>query len=159
VIDELESLWRTFTRAQQAAAGSMWEPLDDEESWRRARERHALRLASDSFLLLARRNQELIGYALLGVIREPQSTIWALRRREAVLHYICVGRENQRTGVGRALITAIEQELQAEGVERILLHALAGNHQARRFYRQHGFAEMEVGMIRCIAPGDDDRKL
>lgn len=44
------------------------------------------------------------------------------------------------TGVGHALITAVEQALRADGHETAYLWVLEGNERAARFYERHGWA-------------------
>ena len=44
------------------------------------------------------------------------------------------------TGVGHALITAVEQALRSDGHETAYLWVLEGNERAARFYERHGWA-------------------
>ncbi len=44
------------------------------------------------------------------------------------------------TGVGHALLTAVEQALRSDGHETAYLWVLEGNERAARFYERHGWA-------------------
>lgn len=49
--------------------------------------------------------------------------------------------EHWSTGVGHALLSAAEESLRQSGFQHALLHVLAGNERAERFYERHGWRE------------------
>jgi len=60
---------------------------------------------------------------------------------QAELESIAVAAEAQRQGIGRKLISALREELKAEGVREVLLEVRASNQRAIGFYRSLGWYE------------------
>lgn len=60
------------------------------------------------------------------------------------LYWICVHPESQRTGVGRALQSHVEQFIRSRGGERIVLETSSqpGYERTRSFYRRAGYGEV-----------------
>jgi len=67
--------------------------------------------------------------------------IASLMPPEAELESIAVAPENQRQGIARALLRALEVDLRAAGVTAILLEVRPSNAPARALYRALSFAE------------------
>jgi len=72
------------------------------------------------------------------------------------LYWICVHPESQRTGLGRALQSHIEQFIRSRGGERIVLETSGQTSYelTRRFYRSAGYRE--VGRIKDFYKAGDD---
>jgi GNAT superfamily N-acetyltransferase len=139
-LDEPAPLWRSFAAHSTAVGVPIGPPLDPRESWHRARRQHAAHLDHPgSFLLLAEHDSRVIGYALISVESIP-NTMWDVDHRRARLEYLSVQPEDRNHGVGSALINATKAELRAVGLRRLTLGVLAGNEDAQRLYRRHGFA-------------------
>jgi len=51
---------------------------------------------------------------------------------------MCVATERQRHGVGTALLNALEEKLNNQGVEKLYLHT-ARDTSAQTFYQKNGF--------------------
>ncbi|MFC6963848.1 GNAT family N-acetyltransferase [Halocatena marina] len=51
-------------------------------------------------------------------------------------------------GIGSALLSTAEDELEADGIEIITLDVMASNRAARRFYSRHGYATHRVTMAK-----------
>ncbi len=60
---------------------------------------------------------------------------------QAELELIAVSKSAQRRGIGRALFTALADELRAVAVSEFLLEVRASNQQALAFYRSLGWIE------------------
>ena len=56
--------------------------------------------------------------------------------------YVRPGARNR--GVGKRLLDAAEQALREAGAEVVSLDAMAGNEDARRFYRRHGYTPHRI---------------
>jgi ribosomal-protein-alanine N-acetyltransferase len=63
---------------------------------------------------------------------------------EAELQNMAVDPENQRRGIGRALLEAGAQRLQSAGVRRIFLEVRTSNTAARRLYSSTGFRARSI---------------
>ena len=81
--------------------------------------------------LLGQIEGETVGFAI-GTI-EQWDTIKHFHLKE-----MCVIPAQQKRGVGAALLDALEENLQAEGVERLFLHT-ARDAPAHSFYEKQGF--------------------
>jgi ribosomal-protein-alanine N-acetyltransferase len=60
---------------------------------------------------------------------------------QAEIESIAVAPEQQRRGIGRALLAAAMRELSRRGVAEVFLEVRASNQAARTLYRRAGFAE------------------
>lgn len=115
-----------------------------EASWR-----HVLAEAR-SELLLARRGDDVLGFASFGPSRDQDAPVargevWAIYVRP----------DAWSAGVGRQLLDATRERLVAAGHDSVSLWVLAGNARAIRFYAAAGFAvepgsekEFELGGAR-----------
>ena len=56
------------------------------------------------------------------------------------VHYLAVHPERRRGGIGRAIMAAVEAELEAQGCTKLNLQVRASNRQGVEFYRRLGFA-------------------
>jgi ribosomal-protein-alanine N-acetyltransferase len=80
--------------------------------------------------LVAEIGGQAVGFAIASVIAP-----------EAELETIAVGVNEQRRGIGRALLGALFRELEMRGAGEVTLEVRASNGAAQAFYRAHGFAE------------------
>jgi ribosomal protein S18 acetylase RimI-like enzyme len=136
-LDEVEPLWLGLHAEQRVIGPDLGPLLSPAESWRRARAVHQRSLAhAGSFLLLAEREERVVGYAW--VEPAPPSLFWDLGERRADVVAVAVLPEERGRGVGGALIEALKRELRAEGRDRVTLGVATGNEGAIRFYRRHG---------------------
>jgi [ribosomal protein S18]-alanine N-acetyltransferase len=83
--------------------------------------------------------------ALVAVGPAPEAilgfAVASLLSPEAELETIAVARDWQRHGLGRRLVAALTNELEAAGARDILLEVRASNQAARAFYRTLGFGQ------------------
>ena len=106
--------------------------------------------AADTFVLVAERAGEVIGYTYAGV-EDPD---WmSLRGPAGVLHDIVVDPDARGGGVGRRLLDATLEELARRGAPRVVLSMAARNEAAQRLFTSAGFRRTMIEMTR---EGDTD---
>ena len=150
-IDELRPLWFELLAHHGGLAGGHPPVVGEEESWRRRRAQYALWLADpDAFVLAARRDGELIGYAFVEM-RQPDET-WEMGERYAELASLAVTSSARGEGLGGALLDAVEEELRALGITDLRLGVVAGNHAAERFYGRRGMRPAVMILHKRIEP-------
>lgn len=86
----------------------------------------------NSTILVAEAGGRLVGYV------EAEGGIYRRTRHSA---YVVIGvrRDWQGRGVGRALVSALEEWAQARRLRRLELTVRVDNHRARRLYERMGF--------------------
>lgn len=70
------------------------------------------------------------------------------------VHDVWVEPEHRGSGVGRALLEAATAHFRAQGLSQVRLETAAPNEGARRLFRELGFHEFAVTMLKSIAPQD-----
>ncbi len=130
----LEKLWGAFAR--ETPAPSYLDLNPDEE------EREIREIADSGLAFLAEDDGQAVGLAL---VRRTNA-------RVARLTDLYVVPEARRGGVAAALVHAIAQALEPEGVEHIDLEVSAANTEARTVYHRWGFAERLVVLAAPLAP-------
>ena len=136
-LDVLEPLWRSLMDHHR----EVWElvPMRSyEDSWPRRRAQYREWLtAPGGFVLVARRDDDLLGYAVVG-IHEADET-YATSERLAEIHTLAVLPGERGHGLGAALMDAAERRLLADGVSDVLVGTMHGNDAAQRFYERRGY--------------------
>lgn len=87
----------------------------------------------ESVVLVARRGDELTGFAIMGFGEEA-----------AHLNLLAVEPRCRRTGLGSRLVRWLEASAMVAGTFEVSLEVRAGNAAARRFYRRLGYIEADV---------------
>jgi GNAT superfamily N-acetyltransferase len=139
----LRPLWLALHRIHRQADPELAPHVDDETSWRR-RERlyeHCLE-SPDAFLLLLRRSEVLIGYAMVAV--EPDGDVlwsdtWKVGEKVAELETMYLVPEERDHGLGGLLLDTVEAELESRGIADLAIGAVPGNTGALRFYERRGY--------------------
>jgi ribosomal protein S18 acetylase RimI-like enzyme len=129
------AMGRVHVRAWQAAyRGQMPDdyldglrPADRQAHWEGALRRDDLRGA----LLVAERDGEVVGFAVVGPSRDPEGA--------GELYVLNLDPDHWGTGAGRALLAAAQAELDRQGFAETVLWVLVGNARARRFYEIAGW--------------------
>ncbi len=81
--------------------------------------------------------------AFAGYERAPVGFVLAFAAAgEAEILTIAVAENNRRAGIGDKLLSALEEHLAEEGIERLFLEVAADNWAAYGLYRRHGFVEI-----------------
>jgi GNAT superfamily N-acetyltransferase len=141
-IDRLRPLWLNVHAVHQRSAPGLGPWVSDETTWRKRRALYERCLAHpDSFLLLARREDRLVGYAL--VTLEPDGAVlwndsWVVGDKVAELESLSVLPEEQEQGIGTMLLDAADEELERRGIHDLVVGAVPGN-SAVDFYERRGF--------------------
>jgi ribosomal protein S18 acetylase RimI-like enzyme len=104
------------------------------------------KLAEPNILILvAERDGEVIGYTYAGV---EGTDYMSLRGPAGVLYDIVVDAAHREQGVGRALLDATLQALQAKGAPRVVLSTAERNESAQRLFARAGFRRTMIEMTR-----------
>ena len=135
----VEPLWKGLrshhAQVTPTIAHSEIRPAD--ESWSMRRAKYARWLEEpQTFVLLAEREGEAVGYAFVTV--GPGHATWASGARMAELQTLSVAPGSRGEGVGSALIDAVEERLEAAGIEEMQVITALSNEDARRFYERRG---------------------
>jgi GNAT superfamily N-acetyltransferase len=142
-IDLLRPFWLALHRIHEQADPELAPHVDDETSWSRRRTLYARCLESvDAFLLLVRRDGDLIGYAMVAV--EPDGDVlwsdtWQVGDKVAELETMYLLPEERGQGLGGLLLDTVEAELEARGIRDLAIGAVPGNTAALRFYERRGY--------------------
>jgi ribosomal protein S18 acetylase RimI-like enzyme len=96
---------------------------------------------------------------------ERVGRLWFARRTVdvgdvAFVYDVTIDEHARGRGLGRAAMLALEQEVRAQGLDRISLNVFGGNAVARALYASLGYQEMHVWMSKDVGspakvPADD----
>lgn len=124
------------------------------ESWPLRRRDYERWLAEpDSFALVAEDGEEVAGYAVVHV-GGPDET-WVTSDRTAELETLAVLPSHRGTGLGGALLDAVEEELGRLGVNDMWVGVVAANSDALRFYERRGLRTYMHRMHGRLSVGGD----
>jgi ribosomal protein S18 acetylase RimI-like enzyme len=134
-VADAPAMGRVHVRAWQAAyRGHMpddyldrLQPTERAAGWERAMGRERPRSA----LLVAEQDGEVVGFAALGPSPDPEGA--------GELYSINVDPAHWGSGAGRALLEAVQDELDRLGFAETVLWVLPANARARRFYERAGW--------------------
>jgi len=138
-LPRLEPMWKALQahHARITSALGHSPARSPEESWRRRLERYEGWIEEpDTFVLLAERGERLVGYAFVTV--GPGLASWATADRVAELETLSVLPEERGSGIGTALLDAVDERLAEVGVRELMLTAAGTNHEAHRLYERRG---------------------
>lgn len=125
-------LLRAFTEADIATVMELEHALFGDEAWTEGMLRDEL-AGDDRHYLVAECDGDVVGYAGLCVYAE-----------EAFVQTIAVRADQQRRGIGRALLRALIAEADARKAGSLLLEVRSDNTAAQALYAEHGF--LPVGL-------------
>jgi ribosomal protein S18 acetylase RimI-like enzyme len=103
--------------------------------------------APDAVVLVADRDGDVVGYAVVTRVDRPGHT-YALPRRTAHVDQLGVAGRARRGGVGRALMAAVEAQARAWGAAAVTLDVQAFNPEAIAFYAALGYDTATLRMSR-----------
>jgi ribosomal protein S18 acetylase RimI-like enzyme len=142
-VPSLEALWVVVHRAHAAAMPELAPYVSDVETWEERRALYdSLLRRPDTVLLLALEGDVTVGYAFAHVqpVRDTWiADTWRIGARVAEIESLSVRADRRGRGLGSALLEALERELNAQGVDDVIVGAPAGNESALRLYRRRGF--------------------
>jgi ribosomal-protein-alanine N-acetyltransferase len=87
----------------------------------------------ESVVLIARRAEELTGFAIMGFGEDA-----------AHLNLLAVEPRFRRAGLGRRMVRWLEESAMVAGTFEVSLEVRAGNAVARQFYRALGYSEADI---------------
>jgi GNAT superfamily N-acetyltransferase len=146
-ISEVEPLYRDLHRHHRAVATT---PLvtDEDLSWSRRADWYRGILANGAgFLVIARRDDSPVGYALVELHPGPDDT-WPIGDAYGEVQSLAVAPSERGGGLGGRLMDAVDAELARLGVHDLAVGVLAGNEDAIRFYERRGLRPGELQMWR-----------
>ncbi len=108
-----------------------------EQSWPLERAEMLEALAGDACVLVARRDDTVVGYAY--VLVEGPDPVWYTGDNHATLAALSVADGERAAGVGTALLDAVDAELEKRGVEDVEIGVDTANRDAMRFYEERGY--------------------
>ncbi len=137
-IDLLEPLWLHLFDHHRSVGDAGIRVVEREQSWpRRRRLYHELFTEPDTFVVLAERSDQPIGYALCH-LRHGADDTWDTGDVLGEVETLVLSADARGEGVGTALMDAAEAELGRRGAVDIITAVLEGNDRARDFYLQRG---------------------
>ena len=136
-LDELEPLWKALL-SRHAEVWGLLPMREPHHSWTLRRGQYEGWLADEgSFVLVARRDDVLVGYLMVDVGEGDET--YATGERVARLETLVVAEGERNAGVGGLLFDAAMTELERLGVDDLFVGYMDGNEDARRFYERRGF--------------------
>lgn len=96
-------------------------------------------------VLVAERGGEVVGYTFAGV---EGTDYMSLRGPAGVLHDIVIDPAHRGLGIGRTLLDATLEALEARGVPRVVLSTAERNESAQRLFARAGFRRTMIEMTR-----------
>lgn len=105
-------------------------------------------------VLVAERGGEVVGYTYAGV---EGNDYMSLRGPAGVLHDIVVDSAHRGQGVGRVLLDATLEALEAKGAPRIVLSTAERNESAQRLFARAGFRRTMIEMTRESGARQEER--
>jgi ribosomal protein S18 acetylase RimI-like enzyme len=150
ILGQLQPLWLALhAHHQSVAPPAAYQP--DERSWQARRAAYEEWLAAPgSFVLVAERGDDLVGYALVAVRPGPDDT-WVSGDRLAELETLSVAPEERGQGIGSRLLDAVDAELARLGIGDLFIAALVGNVAAIRLYERRGLRPVMTYLARFAA--------
>jgi ribosomal protein S18 acetylase RimI-like enzyme len=145
-IERLAPLWRAL-RDHHATLPAMPPVRTLEDSWQHRKSQYIDWLSGDRHaLLVAERDGELIGYAMVS-INEGAAT-WDVGDPTADIETLSVLESERGRGVGSALTEAAAEVVKEAGARAMSVGVAHTNADAIRFYERQGFEPFYVLMLR-----------
>lgn len=96
-------------------------------------------------ILVAERDGEVVGYTYAGI---EGNDYMVLRGPAGVLYDIVIDTAQRGQGLGRVLLDAILEALEAKGAPRVVLSTAERNESAQRLFARAGFRRTMIEMTR-----------
>lgn len=152
-LDLLEPLWLALFDYHLEVGGAGLPAIERERSWpRRRRLYEELFEEPDTFVVLAERASEPVGYSLNHLRRAPDDS-WDTSDVIGEVETLVLLPEVRGDGVGTALMDVSEDELARRGAVTMLTAVLEGNDRTREFYLRRGMTPTVTYLMR-LAPRD-----
>jgi GNAT superfamily N-acetyltransferase len=146
VVDELRPLWLTLKHHHTSVLQSEGPPRSDDEGWtiRSGNYREWIN-EDDAFFTVARDAAGTpIGYAFTTLLGAGPT--WPNPARLGYVESLVIAPSGRGTGLGRRMLQAVWDQVEAVGGTEIRLGVIAANESGRAFYEAVGFEPFEVQM-------------
>jgi GNAT superfamily N-acetyltransferase len=151
-IPALEPLWVAVHHLHQASMPELAPYVSDAETWAELRGHYdSIFEKAGATLLLAYDGEDLVGYALAHILDVGETFIpdtWRTGARIGELESLAVRESHRGQGIGSALLDAVDEAFEAQGINDVIVGALAGNEGALRLYERRGFRPTWLYMSR-----------
>jgi ribosomal protein S18 acetylase RimI-like enzyme len=141
-IASLRELWLELHHHHARVAPQSGEFVGDESSWHVRSSSYREWLADPrSFLLLARAEGRLVGYALVRVMEAGSELTdsWRVPEVIAEIETMLISAPFRGAGLGARLLDEIDDELARQGITEVMVGLMPGNDGAQRLYERRGF--------------------
>ena len=136
-LDELEPLWEALM-SRHAEVWGLLPMREPHHSWTLRRGQYEGWLADEgSFVLVARRDDVLVGYLIVDVGEGDET--YMTGEHVAWIMTLVVAEGERDAGIGGLLFDAAMGELEGLGIDDLFVGYMDGNEDARRFYERRGF--------------------
>jgi ribosomal protein S18 acetylase RimI-like enzyme len=136
-LDEIEPLWRAVLE-HLVDLDSVVPIRPPDESWPKRKAHYTEYLEEpDSFLLVAVRDEAIVGYVM--VHGQEWDEVWNTAPRFAEIETLSVAEGERGKGIGSALLDAVEAELELLGIDDVVIGVDSVNEAARLLYERRGF--------------------
>ena len=142
-LDLVGPLWVAVHHRHAETMPELAPYVSDDETWRVRRTLYEELLAKpDTLLLVAVVDDAAVGYGLAHVLKLDETWIpdtWVTGSRIGEIESLSVLTQYRGRGLGSELLRRLEEHLVDQGVEDLILGALAGNRDAIRLYERQGY--------------------
>jgi ribosomal protein S18 acetylase RimI-like enzyme len=151
-IDLLEPLWLSLFDHHTDIGNAGLRTVSRSHSWPRRRQlyKKLFREEAGTFVLLAERQGQAVGYALCH-LNEGCDDTWDTGEWIGEVETLAILPDVRGDGLGTALLDAAEQELARRGAHDIVIAVMEGNDRALDFYRRRGMSPTMTFLMR-LAP-------
>ena len=125
---------RPYTPADETAVIALWQRCELTRPWNDPRKDIERKLTvHPELFVVGERQGQIVATAMAG-----------FDGHRGWINYLAVSPEVQKQGLGRQLMTHVEQALMAMGCPKLNLQVRAGNAQALAFYQAIGYGQDEL---------------
>lgn len=125
---------RPYTPADETAVIALWQRCELTRPWNDPRKDIERKLTvQPELFVVGERQGQIVATAMAG-----------FDGHRGWINYLAVSPELQKQGLGRQLMTHVEQALTAKGCAKLNLQVRAGNAQALAFYQAIGYGQDEL---------------
>jgi ribosomal protein S18 acetylase RimI-like enzyme len=151
-VDELsllEPLWIELHRHHRRLLPEGAIVADDSLSWERRRADYRRWLAADEALILVAEGPSgVLGYAVTHLLDGSTEDTYAVGDRYAELYSLSVAPAARSQGIGSMLVDAVEERLEAAGIDDLMVAVMTDNVDALRFYERRALRPTELVLWR-----------
>lgn len=154
-LGELEPLYVALYRHHHSLVEPGLLVADEALSWTRRRSSYANWMAAgEAVVLVAERDDTVVGYALAHLVNGPDDT-FAVGHRYAKLYSLSIAPQVRGEGIGTRLLDELDRNLEAAGITDMVVAVMSADVDAMRFYQRRGLIPAETYCWR-IAAGSAD---